>query len=1100
MSTNDENGSPSYRRQREKGDPGIIASKITATHFATSNSTVKAFLGGRQKAWMTGGNDNVAPSPRPLVNILRPSIVSPRQSSRSSRITSLANPSKALPVIQSPSNSTSPIIANSLGSSESASTRSANNETVLPSPVPSEETCPEIPVPSDQTATEVLDPTEGNFSNLGKSCDHGNGRREERDQPGCEKRLDNLNSKHRVARVEKILEFSARDSTIENPVDGGVGAGTYGSNQIPLAEASVARKRSLQACTSQGKRQRASTVVDAVSASAVGARQSPPSGSSNQSPVPNQPSNPPTVSSTITSPAQTSSQAPSLRYFLNIIDKYIASVGGELALSSVELPRLRLLQDACRSEDCFYLALHQVYCLHAITPHMIPQIGADPIYLKGLSFLGLLLLKNDLLSDSSLRWFSNFPSPIDDLLRRSTMYQGAFRDVQKFLYLLSHNWQPVQEGCRQREYPPLVDELVNLLGLTSVVFQRVVFTSIHRSLWGNEQGGTFEKVEQVFRENQQDYHRTLARMYTSSPPSTEEVKSKNEELAKRYKATRLQYLQDLERRSHASPSVQQALASAQQNLRQLPQLISRPMILPSNDHRPPSISPTNISQQLGNHSQLVIDTQAAQREACNLLPSVVDLQSDPARSLQLQRMREQQAILASMQQTRPPSVLRTQMPLSAPPSAIQGQTSASHRISLASAPAGASLPTPQQQYHHHRTASGPQPYRSPMLLIPPSGYALAPPTYPNPNFTALHQAHLQSPILSLVNLPGEPAPSGRIYQYIEGFAMVPKILGLHTPIQIRNFAVSASDCHAKAVALPSDDGRIPKRTVRAGSKIYRLRCTMVSSDGGTPAESMWVIAENVWPAHVFIDINSVNVELRRKLHYGKDLPVDVTSYVKEGLNEVKISIMRNDKEKAGINYAFAIEVIGLINHSKLRGHCIISQAQTAAQVLENIKSSLTISVDDDEITVVDSNITIDLTDPFTAHIFDIPVRGKACLHRECFDLDTFLETRKSKREGWPCLPDEWKCPRCGADARPQTLIVDGFLIDVRRQLAEQDVLSTRAIVVEKDGSWKPKAEKMQEDTSEKTGCSAAPVLADVGIGLLGLPLRTQHAVIELGDD
>ncbi len=48
------------------------------------------------------------------------------------------------------------------------------------------------------------------------------------------------------------------------------------------------------------------------------------------------------------------------------------------------------------------------------------------------------------------------------------------------------------------------------------------------------------------------------------------------------------------------------------------------------------------------------------------------------------------------------------------------------------------------------------------------------------------------------------------------------------------------------------------------------------------------------------------------------------------------------------------------------------------------------------------------------------------------------------------------------DARPQTLLVDGFIVHVRKELLEKSLTATRAIVVEEDGLWKAKEE-------EKTG-------------------------------
>ena len=108
--------------------------------------------------------------------------------------------------------------------------------------------------------------------------------------------------------------------------------------------------------------------------------------------------------------------------------------------------------------------------------------------------------------------------------------------------------------------------------------------------------------------------------------------------------------------------------------------------------------------------------------------------------------------------------------------------------------------------------------------------------------------------------------------------------------------------------------------------------------------------------------------------------------------------------------------------------------------------------------MVSSDISVDLSDPFTARIFETPVRGSNCLHRECFDLETFLITRNSKpkRPQQPCMIDVWKCPLCGRDARPYSLQIDDFLASVRARLAEQDNLDVKAIWIDVDGNWYPK--------------------------------------------
>ena len=102
--------------------------------------------------------------------------------------------------------------------------------------------------------------------------------------------------------------------------------------------------------------------------------------------------------------------------------------------------------------------------------------------------------------------------------------------------------------------------------------------------------------------------------------------------------------------------------------------------------------------------------------------------------------------------------------------------------------------------------------------------------------------------------------------------------------------------------------------------------------------------------------------------------------------------------------------------------------------------------------IVDDFISINLRDPFTARIFDVPARSTECIHKECFDLDTFMRTLLTNKPEKPAI--YIRCPICRRDARPELLVIDEFLVQVRSTLAKQNQLDTiKAIRVRSDGSW-----------------------------------------------
>ncbi|OCK87899.1 uncharacterized protein K441DRAFT_461644, partial [Cenococcum geophilum 1.58] len=360
------------------------------------------------------------------------------------------------------------------------------------------------------------------------------------------------------------------------------------------------------------------------------------------------------------------------------------------------------------------------------------------------------------------------------------------------------------------------------------------------------------------------------------------------------------------------------------------------------------------------------------------------------------------------------------------------------------------VPAVQQHRQVHQ-----QPRRG--LLFPPRGSIRAQPSQPNPTQSALHQAHLRSPILKPEQGTPESDPKV-LYQFVKGFAILPTTLDANAPTQLWKFKVSEKDVKTIPKDQPGQLGEPPTRAIGEQTQTYRLRSIKWTSPRA-PDESAWMAADNSWLPYAYFKLNEHILHPRKKLHNGKDLPIDLTPHLKEGENSLQIAVMHQIPNRAPLNCALAIEIVGVKSHEEIKQDCFMMNRIPIKQVKAAIKTSLAGLDGDDEIAIVSSNISINLFDPFSAcRIFDVPVRGRECLHHDCFDLETFLQTRRRKQPTWPTAVDEWKCPLCKADVRPQNLMVDGFMGEVRAKLFEQNMLDTRAIVVEQDGSWKPKPE------------------------------------------
>jgi hypothetical protein len=221
----------------------------------------------------------------------------------------------------------------------------------------------------------------------------------------------------------------------------------------------------------------------------------------------------------------------------------------------------------------------------------------------------------------------------------------------------------------------------------------------------------------------------------------------------------------------------------------------------------------------------------------------------------------------------------------------------------------------------------------------------------------------------------------------------------------------------------------------------------------------------MWPQVFYLHVNQKELHAQRAFHFGKDLPVDITSYLQEGSNDIRLNILQTSQERdQNILYAIAVEVLFVKNRANIKSTLHILPS---GNTRDRIQKRLSMHDDDDDMMIVDNYITIDLRDPFTTQVFNTPVRGSSCTHWECFDLDTFLQTVALNPETAGVRAPYFKCPICQKNAQPDALLIDGFLSEVRVALAHQQKLdSARAIRVRADGSWEA---VLEVDTKQSDG-------------------------------
>jgi hypothetical protein len=358
-------------------------------------------------------------------------------------------------------------------------------------------------------------------------------------------------------------------------------------------------------------------------------------------------------------------------------------------------------------------------------------------------------------------------------------------------------------------------------------------------------------------------------------------------------------------------------------------------------------------------------------------------------------------------------------------------------------------------------------------LLPPPGVLVPYTTNPNPDRVALHQALLRNPKPRKLDVHGDHAPNLRLYQYVEELLLGPhKVNGR---ISVMPLEIPPSVWERRATTLHTDEFHV--RAYEPGAQLFRLKCVALGTDQPFPNNSDFVTSAVAWPSFCFASLNDKpDIEFRRKPHYGRDLPADLTHLVEPGHNSIQVSFHPSKdphSTESRLTFYFGVERICVADYARLIKFALKEDYQKS---LDKITRPLRRLEDDDEVSFVDPFVSVDMVDPFMAKMFQTPVRSTSCLHRECFDLETYLKSRPLKVPDGPTSADHWRCPICDKDARPFMLYIDGFLLKVRKELEKRGELDAKAIVVTADGEWVPKFDKEKEQmksTSKKAGANAA---------------------------
>jgi len=352
--------------------------------------------------------------------------------------------------------------------------------------------------------------------------------------------------------------------------------------------------------------------------------------------------------------------------------------------------------------------------------------------------------------------------------------------------------------------------------------------------------------------------------------------------------------------------------------------------------------------------------------------------------------------------------------------------------------------------------------------------------------------------MSTVKVKGNGSDVVKLFRFIEDVIMPPEALSKKKKHLKWSFNIDQGCISLLAQANISSDGARSTRIIQSGSRLCRIRCIRLASTAGLPSQGEWVVADHTWPDGVGIILNGKSHEVRKNSHHGKDLSIDITQFIRSGKNELTTALI-GLPEGSSLRYAIGVELIRVEEEMDIKRAIPMARLEEARKRILEHSSQI-----DPDVQVIHAPTIINLTDPFTASQFEIPLRGSNCRHYQCFDRDVFLETRNAKDPDQPCEPEAFKCPICGLDARPPNLVIDGFLLAVKDSLQKQGRDKVKAVILREDGEWEIEKEDEatgeSDDETDKQDWPQAEKLAEAGAGKASeAGQRTSREVIEIDD-
>ncbi|ORX52697.1 hypothetical protein DM01DRAFT_1383877 [Hesseltinella vesiculosa] len=357
------------------------------------------------------------------------------------------------------------------------------------------------------------------------------------------------------------------------------------------------------------------------------------------------------------------------------------------------------------------------------------------------------------------------------------------------------------------------------------------------------------------------------------------------------------------------------------------------------------------------------------------------------------------------------------------PFRLAPSTVPAHLPSLPQVQAQSAQPSPPAQQLQHSSLLQTQPSPSPSSSDTqrPVAQAIQPVQQPRPSNQVLAQlvaSHLakqgQTRITEPQSLP--------LYMYESSFILRPCTIRQNASDSKFDFFIG--DNYIKNIYLSKDRPVQAYNNINSIPQTAPMEAYLFGSKVSWPKRASAVACE--WPTCCSIEVNGrpVKPEQRQRvlsggnyINIGTDRPFNLKSHIQPGRNKLRVI---HRKDGCGCRSEFAILLYQCVSHD-------IIYRFVEAKVLPRSKGESLVNgllgsganEADDEVQVTQPFVRLPLTCPISFKRMQLPVKGLACKHIECFDLRCFLEMNKGLAS--------WKCPHCRTHTPPLRLVVDEYL-------------------------------------------------------------------------